>query len=159
MFGTSDPLSRGVVMLKRRTWIAVATAGALGVAGIGTGVAMATSSTTSHTLKFNSVQISTKQFGFHFVDADKDMRHGKQIGNDIVDGVFNPQTQTFKINFAGALKGGIIYGRGTGNAATGAFTGKVTGGTGKYKGVKGTAKGTGYGSQNQNEHLTLVYHH
>jgi hypothetical protein len=146
-------------MLSKRTWIAAATAGALGVAGIGTGVAVATSAATSHTLKFNSVQTSTKRFGSHFINADTDKVHGKQIGSDVVDAVFNSKTQTFKISFAGALKGGIIYGAGKGSASTDKFTGKVTGGTGKYKNVTGTIKGTSYGVDGDNEHLTLVYHH
>jgi hypothetical protein len=55
--------------------------------------------------------------------------------------------------------GGIIYGDGHGSATSTKFTGKITGGTGAYKGIKGTIKGTSTGKNGDDEQLVFTYHH
>ena len=60
-------------------------------------------------------------------------------------GVFNPQTQTVRI-FAGlALQGGVIFGRVMLTEESDRFTGRITGGSGKYRGITGTITGRSVG--------------
>jgi hypothetical protein len=54
---------------------------------------------------------------------------------------FDRQTQTVHLYVAAALRGGMLHIRGRQNAH-GDFTGTVTGGTGRFKGAKGTVSGT-----------------
>lgn len=146
-------------MSRKITIIAVAGAATatLAVGGAGT---LASASTTSHTLKFTSVQVTEKGFsGGRFVDSDKDVQNGKVIGYDVVNGVYNAEKKTITINFAGALAGGIIYGDGHGSATSTKFTGTITGGTGVYKGIQGTITGKSTGKNDNNEQLVFTYHH
>jgi hypothetical protein len=144
----------------RRTSLVIMAAalGALALVLTASGVASAASHAKTHTLKFTSVQTASKNFGNHFADADKDVSKGKVIGYDVVSGVYHPKTQSFTFNFAASLKGGILYGKGTGSGSTGKLTGTLTGGTGKFKGARGTVNGQATGKHDQNEKLVIVWH-
>jgi hypothetical protein len=137
----------------RRIVIGVTAAGAIAATGIGLAAAQPTS--TTHTLTFNAIQISVHQVGStKFIAVAKDKRDGTFIGNDVVLGVFDVTTQTFRFHVAAALKGGFIYGQGHGNS-TGAITGTVTGGTGVYRSISGTLRGTPVSSTS--ERVTITY--
>lgn len=135
---------------------AVGVASALAVTGISGGFASASSPT--HTLKFTSVQTSEKDFGNEFVDADKDVQNGKVIGYDVVNGIADTKSETITVDFAASLHGGVLLGHGVGSFKTGKLTGKITGGTGKYKGIVGTVTGQATGPTDDNEKLIIVYH-
>ncbi len=147
-------------MSRKITIIAATGITALSLAVTGATLAGAAPSTASHTLKFTSVQTAQRSVGKNrFVDSDKDVRNGKVVGYDIVDGAYHPKTRTITVDVAAALKGGIVYLSGSGNVVSGKFTGKITGGTGTFKGVRGTVTGQASGKQEQNEKLVIVYHH
>lgn len=131
----------------------VLASGALVSAGIGVGTAASAPST--HTLSFRAIQLNGHNVGKNgFINTEKDVKNGKYIGNDILDGTYNRSTGAVTTTVSLALKGGTLTGhfKATGNTA---IHGKVIGGTGKYKGVTGTLSGTNgpHGSEN----VTIVY--
>jgi hypothetical protein len=141
--------NKGMLM----SWFPRAT---LGLATVGlaiTGVAVAPqlgaaapARATTHTLKLVAHQTATHNIGRnHFVGADTDRSPatGKVRGYDTITGSFNFSTHVVKIDAAVALKGGLITAhlRGKGNSNT--LDGVITGGTGIYKGIKGTIHTTG----------------
>jgi hypothetical protein len=137
--------------------VASLAAGTLAIAGAGT--AIATRASSSHTLSFTSKGTGkTAHFGRQYVNSDKEIKGGHTIGDDVISGIVNPKAQTISGTVAIALQGGVIYARFTGNFATGALTGKVTGGAGKFKGIAGTINGTAVGSSGNDENLVIKYH-
>jgi hypothetical protein len=145
-----------MMKVTKRAAIASA-AGALVVAGVG-GASMTSASgaATVHTLKFNSIEIASHGLGkTSFASADVDKRKGKVIGYDSVTGKFNVHTHVANLSVALALKGGVINVSGS-SAESGAFVGKVTGGSGKYKGIKGTV--TGDQVNNKTTAVVIKYH-
>ncbi len=146
-------------MSRKITTIAATGITALSLAVTGATLAGAAPAPSSHTLKFTSVQTAQRSVGkYKFIDSDKDVQSGKVIGYDAVDGAYHPKTHTITVAVAAALKGGILYVAGTGDVVSGKFAGKITGGTGTFKGVHGTVTGQATGKQGQNERLVIVYH-
>jgi hypothetical protein len=141
------------VRANKQTVVALA-AGSMLVTGIG--VSAAASSSTTHTVKFISKQTSNKTIGGGSVETDKDVSHGKQIGSDLVTSKLNASQTKAVGDIAVGLNGGQIYAHFTFDTKTEKLAGKVTGGTGAYKGDGGTITGTPAGGQNEN--LTIKYH-
>ena len=96
----------------------------------------------THTLKFTAVQQKSASFsGTTAGEAENDVnKAGKIIGFDVIYIVFNPKTHTASGGLTLDTNGGFLYG-------TLEFTnspvthGKVTGGTGRFKGATGTITG------------------
>jgi hypothetical protein len=140
----------------RQLMVGTVAAGSLAVAGIGT--AFAASSASTHTLTFTAIQTTSHNIGkTGFINAEKDVSHGKYLGNDIVTGTFNAAQGVAKAHVALAIKGGFIYGSFTIDQQGTLSHGKVTGGTGKYAGVTGTINGTA--ASQTREKVTVTYHH
>jgi hypothetical protein len=130
-------------------------AGSLVSAGIG--VSVAASSAPTHTLSFKSVQLTSHSLGkTGFINTGKEVRHGKFIGNNIVDGRYDATTKTAALSIAVGLKGGLIYAHASVDNQGVISHGKVTGGTGTYKGITGTLTVTSAGKKNKN--ITITYH-
>jgi hypothetical protein len=120
-------------------------AGAVVVLG-GTGAllvpAVASAHSTTHTLKFISVEKAMTFFSkTTFGEQDTDVNaKGKTVGFDMIYGHATSATSA-AVNITGDTSGGFLYGTGTVNLKTGAFTnGKVTGGTGRFAKATGTIK-------------------
>jgi hypothetical protein len=82
---------------------------------------------------------------------------GKLIGFDEIYSTFNPKAQTGKGTVVLDIKGGFVYGVldfGAGSTTTG----KVTGGTGKFKGVTGTIVGTDLNKSGSRTAVVIKYH-
>ncbi len=134
--------------MKLRTSIAAVGAAALVGSGAFALPALAsphaTTHATTHTLKFISVTKTMVSFtktsvGIQDTDVNK---AGKIIGFDEVYGV-QTSAATSAANVTVDTKGGLLYGTFTINLATGKIThGKVTGGTGAFKGATGTFTAT-----------------
>jgi hypothetical protein len=140
--------------------LVVASLAAGTVAITGTGAAIAATSSHAHTLSFTSKQTSaTTQFGAHFVNADRDVRGGHVIGDDVLSGkvTYTKKVHSITGSIAIALDGGEIYARITGNPDTNKLAGKLIGGTGKYNGISGTVSGKPVGKDGA-EHLVVKYH-
>jgi hypothetical protein len=129
-------------------------AGSLAVTGIGVGTSVAASSApTPHTITFKSKTVVSKSVGKNkSIDADKNTAHGKFLGTDVVTFTFKHNVAKGKV--AAAFKGGFIYGK-FNATQTGAISGKITGGTGKYKDVTGTI--TGQSAGKNTEKVTITY--
>jgi hypothetical protein len=137
----------------------IAAAGAAVVLG-GTGAlafpAMASAHSTTHTVKFTSVEVQSLPFtqtavGFQGTDVNS---AGKTIGLDELYA-----TMTGKNTVAGHvavdIKGGLLYGTIATTNAGQTFSGKVTGGTGAFTGATGTI--TAHAINSQKTAVTISY--
>jgi hypothetical protein len=127
--------------MKLRTSLTAAGAAAvLGVTGALVLPAVASAHSASTTLKFISVEKAsvsfTKATGGE-QDTDVNAK-GKTVGFDMIYYAATSATAA-SVNITGDFSGGFLYGTGTVNPSTGAFSnGKVTGGTGAFAGATGT---------------------
>jgi hypothetical protein len=129
-------------MKVRSSIIAAGAAAVLGCLGAFVVPAVASARTTTHTLKFISVEKAEHSFSkTSFGEQDTDVNaKGKTVGFDMIYGSLTSATSA-TLNITGDLSGGFLYGTGTVNVKTGAFSkGKVTGGTGSFRGATGTIK-------------------
>jgi hypothetical protein len=126
----------------RRSIVAAGAAVVLGGTGALVLPAVASASSATHTLTFISVQktsvMFTKATG---ANQDTDVNAaGKTVGFDMIYFAATSATSA-AVNITGDFSGGFLYGTGTLNFKTSAFSnGKVTGGTGAFKGATGTIK-------------------
>ena len=127
--------------MKLRTSLAAAGAAVvLGTTGALVLPAMASAHSVTHTLKFIAVQKASVNFttatqGIQETDVNTT---GKTVGFDML--YFNiVSSSSAAVNATIDTKGGFLYGTFNINLKTGALTnGKVTGGTGAFKGATGT---------------------
>jgi hypothetical protein len=145
--------------LKIRT--SIAAAGAVALLGAGALVipAVASASSATHTLKFISVTkksiMFTKTTGGQ-QDTDVNAA-GKTVGFDMIYFAATSATSA-NVNITGDFSGGFLYGTGTINFKTGAFSnGKVTGGTGAFAGATGTIKAKNLNKAGTRTAVTIVY--
>jgi hypothetical protein len=129
--------------MKLRTSLAAAGAAVvLGTTGGFLLPAVASANSATHTLTFTSVQKGTVSFttatqGIQDTDVNST---GKTVGFDMLFFMATSAT-TGAVNITFDTKGGFLYGTFTFNFKTGVVTnGKVTGGTGAFKGATGTIK-------------------
>jgi hypothetical protein len=117
----------------------VAAAAALTAAGLGLSSASAgTTQAHSTTLRFTSVQQQALQNGANEVTSGKDVHDGTVSGFDATTCVANIQTHTASCDAAVARMNGVLYGHVVVSLSTGTGSGRVTGGSGAYKGATGT---------------------
>jgi hypothetical protein len=127
------------IMKVRRSIAAAGTAVVLGTTGALALPALAGAHVASTTLKFTAVSkamvtFTKTNFGGQETDVNST---GKTIGFDDVNITFTG-TNTAKGTVALDIKGGFLYGTIATTNGGKTFTGKVTGGTGPYKGATGT---------------------
>lgn len=144
--------------MKRYT--AMGAAAAAVVIGAGTLVfpAVANGSTAVHTLRFTAVQTRAANFSHRsFGEQDKDMRHGKVIGFDVINGRLNPTTHMAHGWVSLSTRGGML--RGTLRFSNGPITrGRVTGGTGRFAGATGTIYAKALNSAGSRNAVVIHYH-
>ena len=129
-------------MKVRTSIIAVGAAVVLGTTGALVLPAVASAHSASTTLKFISVQKASVTFSkTAFGQQDTDVNAaGKTIGFDMLY-LTAVSATTGNVNITGDFNGGFLYGTGTINFKTNAFSnGKVTGGTGAFAKATGTIK-------------------
>jgi hypothetical protein len=128
-------------MKVRTSIIAAGAAVVLGTTGALVLPAVASAHSSTHTLKFTSVQKASVTFTAKttFGQQDTDVNSmGKTIGYDLLY-VKATSATSAAVNITVDLSGGFLYATGTINPNTGVFSnGKVTGGTGSFKGATGT---------------------
>jgi hypothetical protein len=127
---------------KRLIAIGVASAATVATGlGVATTVDGASAAAKVHHLKF--VAVSTAGHGVgprSFVGTDVNRHHGKVVGYDTVSGKFNRHTHKAFIRVAVSRKGGLLFLQAN-LGQSGPFTGKVTGGRGRFSGARGTVTG------------------
>jgi len=98
---------------------------------------------TTHTKRFVLKEIASHDLGKNaFAGADRVRARAshKVVGFDSYTGRFHPKSGTVTIWVGIALSGGVIDGRVLFTDEN-SFTGRIVGGSGKYKGVRGTIRG------------------
>jgi hypothetical protein len=153
-------------MKHRITIAAIATTAALGgacaflvpAASASTSDSPSTSAKT-HTLTFTSVQESVVNFSqTSSGQQDRDVnKAGKAIGYDLLYLVFNPKTETAKLNFTAVTSGGFVYGVASASSSP-VIHGTVTGGTGIFKGAAGTILAKNLNNAGTRTAVTITYH-
>jgi hypothetical protein len=151
-------------MKHRITIAAIATTAALGgaCAFLVPAASASTSASTgakTHTLTFTSVQESVVNFSqTTSAQQDRDVnKAGKVIGYDLLYLVFNPKTETAKLNFTAVTSGGFVYGVASASSSP-VIRGTVTGGTGIFKGAAGTILAKNLNNAGTRTAVTITYH-
>jgi hypothetical protein len=145
--------------MKIRASLAAISAAALLGGGAAIAVpSIASAHAVSHTLKFTSVTERSVDFSkTTSAQQDRDLNNkGKVIGFDELYFSFNLKTGVAKGNVALVTNGGILYGVLT--ATQSSIKGKVTGGTGKFKGAKGTIVAKNLNTSGTRTEVTVTYH-
>jgi hypothetical protein len=143
-------------MHKALALAALGSAGAFGIAAVAT-PALASSGSTTHTLKFVAVtQKQTQPSQRTFVEDAQAVRGGKVIGFGILDGRITSSTGGVGV-VAFGIKGGLVYAKVTINS-TPTTAGIITGGTGSFKGASGTISVTNLNESGSRATVTIRYH-
>jgi hypothetical protein len=147
-------------MKHRNAIAAIATATALG-AGCAVVVPAASASTSApktHSLSFTSVQEAVHNYSQTISSQqDRDVnKAGKVVGYDLLYLVFNPKTETAKLNFTAVTSGGFVYGVASASSSP-VIHGTVTGGTGVFKGAAGTIVAKNLNPSGSKTAVTITY--
>lgn len=121
--------------------------------------ASASTAAKSHTITFTSVEEAVHNYSqTSNSQQDKDVNgSGKVIGYDMLYSVFNPKTETAKLTFTAVLNGGFVYG--VASASSNPVShGTITGGTGAFKGAKGTLLAKNLNKAGTRTAVTITYH-
>jgi hypothetical protein len=148
-------------MKHRNAIAAIATATALG-AGCAVVVPAASASTSApktHSLSFTSVQEAVHNYSQTISSQqDRDVNQaGKVVGYDLLYLVFDPKTETAKLNFTAVTSGGFVYGVASASSSP-VIHGTVTGGTGVFKGAAGTIVAKNLNPSGSKTAVTITYH-
>lgn len=145
--------------MKRSAVAAIALASTTALSGAALVPGAATTDSTMHTLKLVAHSTATHSVGkYDFVGADTDRHNGAVIGYDTFSGHFFVKQNKAILDVAAALKGGIILLHITQDGSSNAFTGTISGGRGKYVGIKGTVSGYSPSQNSAKTFVTLHYH-
>lgn len=145
-------------MKVRACLAAIGAAAVLGGAGAVVVPSIASAHSVTHTLKFTSVAGRSVNFSkTASAQQDRDLnKSGKVIGFDELYIAFNPDFTLGKGNVTVVTNGGMLYG--TLRLTQTSITGEVTGGTGKFKGARGTISAKNLNSNNTRTAVTIKYH-
>jgi hypothetical protein len=146
--------------MKARTSIAaIGTAIALGGTGAFLLPAAASPRVVTHTVKFISIRKDSANFSkTSSGQADLDVNHaGKTVGYDMLHFTFNPTTGHASGGVTLDTAGGFLYGvlRITNNPV---IHGRVTGGTGAFRGATGTITAKALNKAGTRTAVTITYH-
>ena len=146
--------------MKARTSIAaIGTAIALGGTGAFLLPAAASPRVVTHTVKVISIRKDSASFSkTSSGQADLDVNHaGKTVGYDMLHFTFNPTTGQASGGVTLDTAGGFLYGvlRITNNPV---IHGRVTGGTGAFRGATGTITAKALNKADTRTAVTITYH-
>jgi hypothetical protein len=139
-----------------RTRIAVAGVAALAAAAPAVAFTTASAAPASHKITFVSHPLKDSQIGNHDMETSRDVQHGKPVGFDTTNCAFSPP-RSLVCTAVVARTAGMLYAKFNFNPNAGTTSGgRITGGSGAYKGATGTlsAKQTGKNSTT----VTIKYH-
>jgi hypothetical protein len=107
----------------------------------------------THTIKLKLTQTGNLNYNKTTSSGtDKARMAGKAVGFDVTH--FHGTTGDVALS----LKGGLLYGHLKFNITTGKITGSVTGGTGTYKGAKGTVSAVSTNQAGTKTNVTIKWH-
>jgi hypothetical protein len=121
--------------------------------------ASASTADESRTITFTSVEQAVHNYSqTSSSQQDKDVNGlGKVIGYDMLYTVFNPKTETAKLTFTAVLNGGFVYGVATASSNP-VSHGTITGGTGAFRGAKGTLRAKNLNKAGTRTAVIITYH-
>jgi hypothetical protein len=126
--------------------------------GVATTADGASAAAKVHHLKFVAIQTAGHGVGPRsFVGTDVNRHHGKIVGYDTISGRFNFHTHKAFVRVALSRKGGLLFAHLTLKGPSGPFTGKVTGGRGRFSGATGTVRG--FQPKHSNKTFVRVRYH
>ena len=145
-------------MKVRRSIVAAGAAVVLGGTGAALLPAVASASSATHTLAFTAVQVKSVSFTRTTgANQETDVKAGKTVGFDMIYFAATSATSG-AVNITVDVSGGFLYGTATVSNKTGAVTnGKVTGGTGAFKGATGTIKAKALNKTGTKHAVTITY--
>jgi hypothetical protein len=147
------------VQITRRA-IAIGVASAATVAtglGVATAVDTASATTKVHHMKFVTIPTGGHSPGPRtFVGTEVNRHHGKVVGYDTLSAKFNVHTHKAFVRVAISRKGGLLFAQAT-VGESGHFTGKVTGGRGRFSGARGTLQG--FDPKHSNKTFVRIRYH
>ncbi len=145
-------------MKVRRSIVAAGAAVVLGGTGAALLPAVASASSATHTLAFTAVQVKSVSFTRTTgANQETDVKAGKTVGFDMIYFAATSATSA-AVNITVNVSGGFLYGTATVSNKTGAVTnGKVTGGTGAFKGATGTIKAKALNKTGTKHAVTITY--
>ncbi len=145
-------------MKVRASLAAIGAAAVLGGAGAMVVPSIASAHSVTHTLKFTSVTERSVNFSkTTSAQQDRDLNNkGKVIGFDELYFAFDMKAGVAKGNVTVVTNGGMLYG--TLRATQTSISGKVTGGTGKFKGARGTISAKNLNTAGTRTAVTIKYH-
>ena len=145
-------------MKVRRSIVAAGAAVVLGGTGAALLPAVASASSATHTLAFTAVQVKSVSFTRTTgANQETDVKAGKTVGFDMIYFAATSATSA-AVNITVDISGGFLYGTATVSNKTGAVTnGKVTGGTGAFKGATGTLKAKALNKTGTRHAVTIIY--
>jgi hypothetical protein len=139
---------------------------AIGVAStatVATGLGVATTADGAsaaakvHHLKFVIIDGPSHRVGPRSVaGTDVNRHHGKVVGYDTFSAKFNFHTEKAFLRAAFSRKGGLLFAQAN-VGDHGPFTGKVTGGRGRFSGARGTI--TGFSPKHSHKTFVRVRYH
>jgi hypothetical protein len=110
-----------------------------------------------HHLKFVAIRTAEHRVGPRsFVQTGVNRHHGKIVGYDTLSGRFNFYTEKAFLRVALSRKGGLLFAHVT-VGDHGPFSGKVTGGRGRFSGARGTV--TGFQAKHSNKAFIRIRYH
>jgi len=146
--------------MKVRTWVTVGATAVLGATGAVLLPVAASAHSVNHTLKFVSVtqkQVNVAKLAT--AESDKDVNaQGKTIGFDLRYIMFSSTTSGVKADVTLDVNGGFLYGTLQLSPSGPVIHGKVTGGTGAFKGATGTIAAKVLNSAGTRTAVTVTYH-
>ena len=137
---------------------ALAGATVLTGASVSSSAAPSTDARAAHVLRWKTHAITDHEVGRNgFVGADviRSRRTNNIIGYTSISGKFLAAQNAIRAQAAFAVKGGIIVVRGQAPLSAGVLTGPVVSGTGKFRGISGTATVRGEPNNNDISYVTL----
>jgi hypothetical protein len=113
---------------------------------------------TTHTITFTAITEKQATIGSStFVESEVDRnKAGNIIGVDVINGTFNSTMSSMTGRVALSTKGGMLYGK-LAFPTPASTRGKVTGGTGKFKGSTGTISGKNLNADGTRVRVTVTY--
>jgi hypothetical protein len=125
----------------------VATIGVASAAPVATGPGVATTvdgasaAAKVHHMRFVAIPTAGRRTGHGtFVGTEVNRHQGKVVGYDTLSGKFNFRTNNTLVRVAISRRGGLLFVRAILGESP-RFTGKVTGGRGRFGGARGTVRG------------------
>jgi hypothetical protein len=152
--------SKGQPMLLNKRTLAVGGTSALIVAtALGGSTMVNAANAPAATLHMRFIAHSDRniQFGPRtFGGTEIDRRHGHRVGFDLISGEFDPAKGKVTIDVAVARRGGLLYAK-VHDVSDTRYVGRVTGGSGRFKGASGTVTARNLDQQGDRTRVVVTY--